>query len=138
MNIVAKCPRCGKQKVIVKDKCRACTEAVLEILADSDPPEQSDAAEPAQQVRKTKIWVSLTNPDEWYIIADAQGHIVDGLELGSEGISNIGNDIVDEHGPTEKAAEVQGRQNRMMRKILRNIPKTKDLRYLGCKCAEKI
>ena len=55
-----------------------------------------------------------------------------------ESISNIGNDIVDEHGLTEKAAEIQDRQNRMMRKIHRNTLETKDLRYSGCKCDEKI
>ena len=54
--------------------------------------------------------------------------------LQPESISNIGNDIVDEHGLTEKATEIQDRQNRMMRKIHRNTSETKDLRYLGCKC----
>lgn len=74
--------------------------------------ERMKALEPPATVT-SRVWFSETNPDEWYVISD------------------IGNDIVDELGPTKKAAELQDKLNQTQREILRKGIETNDLRYTG-------
>ena len=103
MKFVAKCSDCGEQRILNEwGRCKSCFDKWLEEMRDIvyDDPQgpQPDPAKVEEAVARMRELESR-EPDPEATISD------------------IGNDIVDEFGPTEKAAKRQRQINLAMREI---------------------